>query len=66
MMIGIVLSLSASEVKTIQKNLLGKGLMVDVTQQTIIRLLPPMTLTKVEVEHFIKEFEYELLRIRGM
>ncbi|WP_231686855.1 aspartate aminotransferase family protein [Bacillus sp. JCM 19034] len=65
MMIGVVMNMQPVEVKQIQTNLLQQGIMVDVTQQTIIRLLPPMTLTMVEVQQFIKKFELELLRIRG-
>jgi acetylornithine/N-succinyldiaminopimelate aminotransferase len=56
MMLGIVMNLEASEVSTIQKALLDKGIMVDVTQQTIIRLLPPLTLQDEEITFFIETF----------
>ncbi|OZM58403.1 aspartate aminotransferase family protein [Lottiidibacillus patelloidae] len=56
MMIGIVMNLEAAAVSKIQKTLLDKGIMVDVTQQTIIRLLPPLTLTDEEIKFFIDTF----------
>ncbi|WP_332630324.1 aspartate aminotransferase family protein [Halalkalibacter flavus] len=63
MMLGIVMNLEASSVKEIQRQLLEEGLMVDVTQQTIIRLLPPLTLTSEEVVLFIKAFEEKLQNV---
>lgn len=63
MMIGIVMSLDAKAVKDIQAKLLEVGVMVDVTQQTIIRLLPPLTLTLDEVERFISAFETEIEKL---
>ncbi|MDT8859204.1 acetylornithine/succinylornithine family transaminase [Alkalihalobacillus sp. MEB130] len=61
MMLGIVMNLEAAVVKEIQHQLLNEGIMVDVTQQTIIRLLPPLTLTSEEVRTFIEAFEEKLL-----
>ncbi|WP_373279174.1 aspartate aminotransferase family protein [Halalkalibacter okhensis] len=63
MMLGIVMNVEAAQVKEIQRQLLEEGLMVDVTQQTIIRLLPPLTLTSREVTLFIKAFEEKLQKV---
>ncbi|WP_431308978.1 aspartate aminotransferase family protein [Halalkalibacter lacteus] len=60
MMLGLVMNLEASEVKSIQHQLLDDGFMVDVTQQTIIRLLPPLTLTSEEVSMLIGVLEKQL------
>lgn len=60
MMIGLVMNLEASDVKAVQLDLLKQGIMVDVTQQTIIRLLPPLTLTLEEVSTFIQALEKKL------
>jgi acetylornithine/N-succinyldiaminopimelate aminotransferase len=56
MMIGIVMNMEAEEVSAIQKELLEKGIMVDVTQKTIIRLLPSLTLTNDDIKAFISTF----------
>ncbi|MGC5325538.1 aspartate aminotransferase family protein [Brevibacillus sp. SYSU BS000544] len=50
MMLGLPTNLAAEEVSAIQQHLLRKGILVDVTQRTIIRLLPPLTLTKDQVD----------------
>ncbi|GAE24701.1 acetylornithine aminotransferase [Halalkalibacter wakoensis JCM 9140] len=63
MMIGVVMNLDGKLVKEIQSDLLQEGLMVDVTQQTIIRLLPPLTLTSEEVQLFINVFEKKIERV---
>ncbi|GAF63901.1 acetylornithine aminotransferase [Bacillus sp. TS-2] len=60
MMVGIVMNLEAGSVKSIQRNLLQAGILVDVTQQTIIRLLPPLTISNAEIHEFKKAFENEL------
>ncbi|ARK31188.1 aspartate aminotransferase family protein [Halalkalibacter krulwichiae] len=60
MMLGIVMNLDGSQVKEIQRQLLTDGLMVDVTQHTIIRLLPPLTLTNDEVQLFTEKLEEKI------
>jgi len=56
MMLGLVMNLPADQVSLLQKELLSKGVLVDVTQKTIVRLLPPLTLTKPEVNQFMEAF----------
>jgi acetylornithine aminotransferase len=60
MMLGLVMNLEPADVKSIQHQLLDNGFMVDVTQQTIIRLLPPLTLTSEEVRLLIGALEQQL------
>ncbi len=60
MMVGIALTLDAKQVKVIQKQLLHDGYMVDVTQQTIIRLLPPLTISIAEIERLITAIQGHL------
>lgn len=60
MMLGIVMNAEASVVKSIQQQLLDKGIMVDVTQQTIIRLLPPLTMKSKEVDFLIDALEEQI------
>lgn len=50
MMLGLPTNLAADEVSAIQQHLLQNGILVDVTQRTIIRLLPPLTLNKDQVD----------------
>ena len=57
MMVGIPLHVSAEEASQLQKSLLAEGILVDVTQKTIVRLLPPLTLTKADVDQFLAVFE---------
>ena len=56
-MIGIHTHYSHEEVKKIQTNLLNEGILVDVTARTVIRLLPPLTLTIEEIDLFFETFE---------
>ncbi len=63
MMLGIVLTLEPTEVKQIQSELLQEGILVDVTQQTIIRLLPPLTLSEGEIQIFIEILKSKLQSI---
>ncbi|MCM3713022.1 aspartate aminotransferase family protein [Halalkalibacter oceani] len=65
MMLGIVLDLEPAHVKAIQRGLLEQGVMVDVTQQTIIRLLPPLTLSEEDIEVFITKLEQQLADVGG-
>ncbi|WP_022792625.1 aspartate aminotransferase family protein [Marinococcus halotolerans] len=60
MMIGVVLDADASFVKTLQERLLAKGFMFNITQQRIIRLLPPLTLERAEVDAFIENLAAEM------
>jgi acetylornithine aminotransferase len=60
MMLGLVMNIDGKMVKDIQRQLLDEGIMVDVTQQTIIRLLPPLTLTSEEVDWFKEKFEEKI------
>jgi acetylornithine/N-succinyldiaminopimelate aminotransferase len=57
MMIGIVTNYSAEQISKLQSDLLKQGIMVDVTQKVIVRLLPPLTLTIEEVDTFIQAFD---------
>ncbi|MBS7531974.1 acetylornithine transaminase [Hazenella sp. IB182353] len=54
MMIGIRTHLTANEVSHFQRQLLERGILVNVTAQTIIRLLPPLTLQHREVDFLIE------------
>lgn len=56
MMLGVVTRLSPEKTKQLQKQMLADGFLVDVTQQTIIRLLPPLTLKREEIDEFINRF----------
>ncbi|WHX29009.1 acetylornithine transaminase [Brevibacillus agri] len=60
MMVGIPLSAAPEEVSRLQQALLDRGILVDVTQKTIVRLLPPLTLTKEDVDLFLDSFAAEL------
>lgn len=60
MMVGIPLSVSPEEASRLQQNLLDEGILVDVTQKTIVRLLPPLTLTKADVDRFLEVFTSQL------
>lgn len=60
MMVGIPLSVTPEEASCLQSNLLEEGILVDVTQKTIVRLLPPLTLTKEDVDHFLAVFARQL------
>ncbi|MFD0770121.1 aspartate aminotransferase family protein [Bacillus sp. CGMCC 1.60114] len=56
MMFGISMNDTNENVKKIQLSLMDKGMLVDVTQGNIIRLLPPFIITKEEIDEFIKQF----------
>ncbi|MGX9708768.1 aspartate aminotransferase family protein [Laceyella tengchongensis] len=57
MMLGIRTYLSAEQVKRLQSELLEAGILVNVTAKTVVRLLPPLTLTRTEVTFFIETLE---------
>lgn len=63
MMFGIELNLTDEFVKQIQLLCLERGFLVDVTQKHTIRLLPPLTLQKVEIDKFIDSFREVLLTL---
>lgn len=63
MMVGILLHAEAEQVSRLQQKLLANGVLVDVTQKTIVRLLPPLTLTKQDVDRFIGEFTQAIAQI---
>ena len=56
MMFGISLNDTNENVKKLQVELMNKGMLVDVTQGNIIRLLPPYIITKEEIDAFITQF----------
>ncbi|WP_078391649.1 aspartate aminotransferase family protein [Shouchella patagoniensis] len=56
MMIGLPTKLKPEEAKALQRTMINKGILIDITQKTIIRLLPPLTLTQQEANHFIQVF----------
>ena len=56
MMFGISLNGTNENVKKLQVELMEKGILVDVTQGNIIRLLPPYIITKEEIDTFITQF----------
>lgn len=56
MMFGISLNDTNENVKKLQVELMENGILVDVTQGNIIRLLPPYIITKEEIDVFVKEF----------
>lgn len=60
MMIGIHMCLTPKQVRQVQESLLSNGFLVNVTSQTVIRLLPPLTLTQNEIDSFICAFEKEI------
>ncbi|WP_100408180.1 aspartate aminotransferase family protein [Bacillus solitudinis] len=60
MMLGIVLNAKPESAKEIQRNMLNEGILIDVTQQTILRLLPPLTLLKSDVDFFVKTLKKNL------
>lgn len=56
MMFGISLNDTNENVKKLQVELMNKGMLVDVTQGNIIRLLPPYIITKEEIDAFMNQF----------
>ncbi|ERM19237.1 aspartate aminotransferase family protein [Brevibacillus laterosporus] len=68
MMLGIQTKLAPEEVSHIQQGMLEAGFLIDVTQKTIIRLLPPLTLTSEEIDRFMVCFRDVLeqtARVKG-
>ncbi|MGG1443015.1 acetylornithine transaminase [Brevibacillus laterosporus] len=68
MMLGIQTKLTPEEVSQVQKGMLEAGFLIDVTQKTIIRLLPPLTLTSEEIDQFMvcfREVLEQTARVKG-
>lgn len=65
LMAGIVMNLPPEAVRQLQQGLLAEGILVDVTQKTIIRLLPPLTITQAEIDRFLETFRSLLADQRG-
>lgn len=63
MMIGIHTHLTQEQVKKVQHKLLEQGILVNVTARTVIRLLPPLTLTKDQISLFIDLLQKTLKEI---
>lgn len=57
MMLGIRTHLTAEQINRLHRRLLEEGILVNVTAKTIIRLLPPLTLTEKEIAFFIEKLE---------
>jgi acetylornithine/N-succinyldiaminopimelate aminotransferase len=53
MMIGIVTGGEPDQVKSLRQKMQEAGILIDITQKTIVRLLPPLTLTREEIDLFI-------------
>jgi acetylornithine aminotransferase len=63
MMIGIMTTLDKLSIQQLQKAFLEKGILINITAGTVIRLLPPLTLTKEEVKNFIDTFHQLLAKM---
>ncbi|MCH5585655.1 acetylornithine transaminase [Shimazuella sp. AN120528] len=63
MMIGIITTLSKTSIEQLRQEFLENGILINITAGTIIRLLPPLTLTKEEVTHFIDIFHQLLAKM---
>lgn len=63
MMLGVVTKLEPKSVKLIQHKLLERGMLVDVTQQTIIRLLPPLIVSDEQIHYFLNLFNEVLKEV---
>lgn len=63
MMIGVETRLSPEDALRLQQGLLEDGVLVDIAQQRVIRLLPPLTLSAEETDFFIERLSDRLTRI---
>lgn len=63
MMIGITTTLNKASVEQLRQSFLDNGILINITAGTVIRLLPPLTLTKEEVTHFIDTFHQLLSKM---
>lgn len=66
MMVGIPIKAEPDEVSRLQQTLLTEGILVDVTQKTIVRLLPPLTLTEGDVDQFADAFSRAMEQIAAV
>lgn len=64
MMIGLDTHLSPEDALRLQQGLLQDGILVDIAQQRVVRLLPPLTLKREETDFFIERLSARLSRIR--
>lgn len=60
MMMGIETGGDPKRVKALRQAMLEEGFLIDVTQGTIVRLLPPLTLRKEEIDQFLHAFKSAL------
>ncbi|MGF7088842.1 acetylornithine aminotransferase [Kroppenstedtia sanguinis] len=60
MMIGIDTMLTPEQAAQLQLDLLQDGVLIDITQQTILRLLPPLTLAPEETARFMQKLQSRL------
>jgi acetylornithine/N-succinyldiaminopimelate aminotransferase len=60
MMIGIVTGGEPAQVKALRQKMQEAGILIDITQRTIVRLLPPLTLKRDEIDSFVKLFSDKL------
>ena len=60
LMFGITTSLSPKLAVELQLSSLKNGLLIDITQGNIIRLLPPLIISKEEIEEFLSLFKKTL------
>ncbi|WP_040606424.1 aspartate aminotransferase family protein [Salsuginibacillus kocurii] len=64
MMLGVVMNMEGGQVKKLRQELMEAGYLVDITQQSILRLLPPLTLTFEEIDDFISSMRKLLPKSR--
>ena len=62
-MIGVDTTLTPEQTARLQLDLTADGVLIDITQQTVIRLLPPLTLTPEETDGFIQKLQSRLQQI---
>lgn len=56
LMFGITISLPPQEIKDLQILLIQRGVLIDITQGNIIRLLPPLIINKQNIDEFLSSF----------
>jgi acetylornithine/succinyldiaminopimelate/putrescine aminotransferase len=61
-MLGIEVGLFA---RKLQQLALEQGLLLNVTNETVIRLLPPLTISNAELEHFLQLFTQACAAVSG-
>ena len=62
LMLGIEVGLFA---RKLQQLALEQGLLLNVTNETVIRLLPPLTISNAELEHFLQLFTQACAAVSG-